>query len=497
MNNFKSNFFIVISVMHFLTFNSTLSSGFSQDKTLKNTLILPEIFKDSMVLQRGQPLLFWGKSLPGNKVIISFGHEIKSTIAKGNGDWSLNLHALKAGGPYQLKVSDNIGNRLSLKGVLIGDVWLCAGQSNMNFMLAADKSGSAELATLNNQNIREFRCPMPEGVDNPENNDHSQWISAVGKKAGKFSAVAFYFAKKIEETEHIPIGIIVMACGDTRAESWMPEESIAAEPRLNTLNSFWLLHKNDNSIPVNHRPGLFYNSVVKPVLPYTIKGVVWYQGESNTLPDNSGRSIFERALEYKALLKTLITDWRNSWKNSKLPFYIVQLPNYKDSAVNLHWSTIRQAQLESMQEVPKVGMAVTIDVGSAKNIHPDNKEPVGYRIALWALANQYADKNKIISGPVIQNLKTIKGNIILNFKYTGAGLISQPSHSLEGFEIADALKPSVFIPVKALIEGNTVVVMAKLIQHPVSIRYAWSDNPNPSLFNKEGLPASPFLIKEE
>ncbi|MDQ2720909.1 MAG: sialate O-acetylesterase [Bacteroidota bacterium] len=463
----------------------------------ENTLILPAIFCDSMILQRGKPLSFWGNSKPGEKVFIHFNNQIKKVVSNHKGDWNIKFPAQKAGGPYQLTVSDEEGNIISLKDILIGDVWLCAGQSNMNFILAADRNGADEIATIHNKNIREYRCPMPHGVDNPENIDHSKWISATGQRASHFSAVAFYFAKKIQERERIPIGIIVMSCGDTRAESWMPEELLSGNYKLKTLNQYWNLHKIDNTIPYNHRPGMFYENVVKPIIPFTIKGVIWYQGESNTLPDNSGRLIAERASEYKALLKTLITDWRAEWKNAHLPFYIVQLPNYQDSSVDLHWATIRQAQLETMKEIPDVGIAVTIDIGNPGNLHPDNKKPVGERLARWALVNLYHVKSEDESGPIIENLKIAGKKIILNFKYLGSGLMSKPKNSLTGFEISESTNPSVFIPVNAVIERNKVIVLPKKIHHPVSIRYAWSDNPKVSLYNKEGLPASPFLIREK
>lgn len=241
-------------------------------------------------------------------------------------------------------------------------------------------------------------------------------------------------------------------------------------------------------------PGKFYDEVVKPVIPFAIKGVVWYQGESNSFADNSGRSIDERTGIYNPLLQALIANWRSAWQQKGLPFYIIQLPNYKDSSGSLQWATIRQAQLDIAKETPNTGLIVTIDLGDSTNIHPNNKMPVGERAARWALTNEYKQNYLAVSGPVIREMKLFGSKAVLYFTHTGNGLLSRTGSHLQGFEIADAADNNKFFPADAFIKNNTVIVTADHITDPVSVKYAWADNPNVSLFNKENLPASPFII---
>lgn len=458
-------------------------------------LTVPRIFADNMIIQRDRPVAIWGTALPGENISIRLGQATKHTIADNKGKWKTSLKVLKAGGPYQLDISGAKGEKIEIKNIKAGDVWICAGQSNMNFMLAADKNGSREMAGLDNDNIREFRTAMPAGILNPENRDSSKWVAAVGKDAETFSAVAWYFAKHIQSAANIPVGIVVMSCGNTRAESWTDTVALNSEPRLAPLMAYWAKHKADKDANPNHVPGKFYNEVVSPIIPFAAKGVIWYQGESNTLPDNSGRSITERAAEYKPLLKTLINNWRNAWGDNTLPFYLVQLPNYSDPSGDIQWARIRQAQLETSLEVGHTAMAVTIDLGDPHNIHPNNKKPVGDRLALLALAKQYNITQSVISGPVIKNIK-VKGNeATLTFNYTGKGLTAADTTNIKGFEIADTLAPEKFVPANARLKDNKLLIRATSVNHPAAVRYAWADDPQVSLYNADGLPASPFLIK--
>lgn len=450
-----------------------------------------------MILQRDQPIPIWGTADAGENITITVPGQIQNTIADKRGKWKATLKALEAGGTYQLQVSGEKGENIRLQNIKVGDVWICAGQSNMNFMLATDKNGAAEIATLDNDNIREFRTDMPAGVFNPENGDHSKWVPAKGEKANTFSAVAYYFAKQIQVREKVPVGIIVMACGNTRAEAWTDMGFLKSYPALKPLLSYWEKKKEDTTVTINHIPGKFYKDVVARVVPFAIKGVLWYQGESNTLPDASGRTIAERAAEYKTILQALIANWRAAWQNPTLPFGIVQLPNYKDSSGDLHWAVIRQAQLETAKEVPHVGLAVTIDLGNAQNIHPTNKSQVGKRLALWAFEKVYHLKTGVISGPIIKDINVTGSKAVLRFGYVGKGLVSKNNDPLCGFDIADAANPDVFVPANAMIKGENVIVLADGIKHPVAVRYAWADDPNISLYNKDGLPASPFYIKKK
>ena len=449
-----------------------------------------------MILQREMPLQVWGKSVAGTKVSINLSHQTITVISNKYGDWQSTFKSMKAGGPYTLKISNDKGETIILKNILIGDVWICAGQSNMNFVLAVEKNGKAALANLHNNNIREYRCAMPDGVENPENKDHSQWIAASGEKAALFSAVAYYFAKKIQLKEQIPIGIIVMACGNTRVESWTDTNALKTFPSLQPLLDHWQKQKANNDVVINHEPGIFYEAVVKPVLPIAVKGVLWYQGESNTLPDNSGRNVHERTAEYKDLLKVLISNWRNQFKQKHLPFYIIQLPNYKEPLQDLQWAIIRQSQLDISQEIPHVGLVVTIDLGDSNNIHPNNKQAVAERAANQAQVNQYNYRGIVASAPLAKSIKIFGNKVSIYFNYINNGFAMVSKNKLQGFEIADSADPNLFNKADAYIQNNCVIVSSDKALHPVAVRYAWADNPVVSLYSKEGLPVSPFLLKK-
>jgi len=480
-----------LSGLLFISFHS-----FAEELKRKDTniLALPAIFCDHMVVQRNQPFIIWGKANARHKIFVNFNHESRTAVAGDDGNWKIVFNKVKTGVSTEISVNDETGKTIHIQDVIAGDVWVCAGQSNMNFMLAADKNGAAEMQQSNNDSLREYRCAMPEGAVNPENSDHSQWVPARGEKLSRFSAVAYYFAKSIQASQHIPVGIIVMSCGNTRAETWTDTDFLKQYPPLHPLLSYWQKERTNKEPLINFMPGKFYDDVVKPVIPFAIKGIVWYQGESNSFADNSGRSIDERTGIYKPLLQALIANWRSAWQQKGLPFYIIQLPNYKDTSGNLQWATIRQAQLDIAKETPHTGLIVTIDLGDSTNIHPNNKMPVGERAARWALTNEYKQHYLAVSGPVIKEMKTFGSKAVLYFTHNGNGLLSKTGSHLQGFEIADAADNNKFFPADAFIKNNTVIVTADHITNPVSVKYAWADNPNVSLFNKENLPASPFII---
>lgn len=480
-----------------ITFKILLFLTFFSFPSVKATpkISLPKVFSDKMILQRNMIIPVWGSAFPGEKITVNIGTQNVRTVVDKKGNWSANLKPMKAGGPFEMKISDAGGESIILKDILIGDVWICAGQSNMNFILSSAEFGKKELKNLNNQNLREFRCAMPEGALNPENKEHSRWIPASDTTANLFSAVAYYFAKKIQAAEKVPVGIIVMSCGATRAESWMSLSALKNYPKLKPLLNYWSDTAHVNKSPINFIPCVFYEKVVKPVVPFAVKGIVWYQGESNTLPDESGRTILSRADEYETLLRALIANWRKDWNNKNLPFNIVQLPSYKDPSGNIYWSVIRQAQLDISKKIKNVGLTVTIDVGDSTSLHPLKKEPVGNRIALWALAKVYGKKGIVFSGPVIERIHSFGNKVFLVFKNIGKRLVCKNFSFLKGFEISDNSSQDDFIPANAFINGDSVIVLAPGIERPYAVRYAWADNPYVSLFNSEGLPASPFCIK--
>jgi len=457
-------------------------------------LSLPAIFCNDMILQRQQPILIWGKTDANQHVTISFNHKVYTCVSDANGLWRGTLSSMQAGGPYQMIISNNYTNeKVTIDNILIGEVWICAGQSNMNFMLASDRDAKTELKE-NNFNIREFRCALPSGSMNPENSENSKWVSAIGESAKKqFSAVAYYFAKNLQLRLKVPVGIIVMSCGATRAETWTDPQILQTYPALQAFRNYWSSNINNKKESLNNIPGKFYKDVVLPIAPFAAKGLIWYQGESNTLPDNSGRSITERANEYKSLLKGLIQSYRIAWLNRNLPVYVIQLPNFIFPSGDIQWAKIRQAQLDVVDKTPHTGLIVTIDVGDSTNIHPNNKSPLGVRLANLALTNEYGIRFLYpVSSPVIKQFKIEGNKVILSF--TDMGKASMFEKNLKGFEIADVVHPEKFIKASAVLINNQVIVTAPEVKVPVIVRYAWADNPSVSLFNSEGLPASPFTV---
>jgi sialate O-acetylesterase len=445
-------------------------------------------------LQRQKPIAIWGKAAAYKDIFITLNNKITKCVSNADGSWNTNLPKMIAGGPYTMTITNGGNEKITISNILIGEIWLCAGQSNMNFILAGDRNASTELQTVN-ENIREFRCAMPYGAINPENSEYSKWVDAVNyDNKRQFSAVAYYFAKKLQEELNVPVGVIVMSCGATRAETWINPGLLKADNAIKPLLSYWVKNAADSNISINNMPGKFYDDVVKPVAPFTARGLVWYQGESNTLPDYSGRTITERANEYKPLLRDVISSYRQAWQNKNLPVYIVQLPNYKDPSGDIQWAKIRQAQLQVVNEIPNTGLAVTIDVGDSTHVHPTNKQPVGERLALWALVKQYGVKDIIVSGPLALAMKVKAGKAIITFKYADNGLTVKNTVALKGFEIADANSPNTFVAASAIIDNNSVMVLNPQVTNPIAVRYAWADNPVATLFNNSGLPASPFLI---
>jgi sialate O-acetylesterase len=455
---------------------------------------LPSIFGEGMILQRQKSIAIWGTANAGQIISVLFNNKINTCKTDLKGEWRIDLPKMEAGGPYKMVINSG-SDTLVINDVLIGEVWLCSGQSNMNFNLEADKNASFELTT-ENKSIRQYRCAMPPGALNLENIENSRWVSAVGADHKKlFSAVAYYFAKSLQEKLHIPIGIVLMSCGATRAEAWTDPKVLRSDSAAKPMLDYWAKDIIPDSAEY-YRPGKFYEAVVMPVAPYTAKGVIWYQGESNTIPDNSGRSITERADEYEYLLKDLIKSFRLTWQNNKLPIYIVQLPFLTWPTGDIQWAKIRQAQLNVAKEVNDVGLAVIIDIADSTNLHPTNKQPVGERLALWALAKQYDFKDVVASGPMISKLTITGSKAIVHFNYAVGGLKTETGGQPGRFEIADALSPDIFVPASATINKNAVIVTSISVKNPIAVRYAWSGAPGAFLFNGAGLPASPFLVSK-
>jgi sialate O-acetylesterase len=606
-----------------------------------------------MILQRDAAIKIWGWASKSEKIAIKFNGRSYKTRADANGNWFVLLSPMKAGGPYTMDIA--AGNKISLKDILIGDVWICSGQSNMvHQMNIHDVTYAKDIAEANDPQIRHFWIPTLTNLQGPQDDlPTGHWKSAIGDDVRPFSAVAYFFAKKVYEKYHVPIGLINASVGGTPIEAWTSEEGLKdfssllstvqknkdtayinglnrtaaanfIRPPQNDLGmmsekkwfdisyvpkgwrsinipGYWedqgikdlngvvwyrkeidlpqsmtgkpakvflgrivdadILYINGKQIgnttyqypqrrynvpadvlkagknifvvrvintagkggfvpdkpycifagndrvdlkgewqykvgevytprsgalgggiSAQNQPSALYNAMIAPLINYSVKGFLWYQGEANT----------GRPEEYAKLQPALINDWRNKWKQPDAPFLYVQLPgfmdyNYLPSESN--WATLRESQLISLS-VPKTAMVSAIDLGEWNDIHPDNKKDVGERLALAAFKVAY-NEDLVYSGPIYRSSKIEGNKIIINFDHSGSGLTTNDGEELGEFAIAGADKK--FVWAKARIEGNTVMVWNDSIANPMYVRYAWADNPvNPNLYNKEGLPASPF-----
>jgi len=614
---------------------------------------LPRLIRDSMILQRDQKVNIWGWASVNEKVNVQLNGKTYKAKTGADGKWLITIPPTKAGGPYTITITGK--NKIILQDILFGDVWFCSGQSNMvHQMNIHDITYAADIQSANYPEIRQFLVPVGNSLDGPRNNlPGGSWKAAVGEEVRPFSAVAYFFAKKLYEKYHIPIGIINASVGGTPIEAWTSAEGLKEFPAMqitiqknkdtayvNGLNrqaanankpspsqdkglaepvkwfetnyvakgwhsinvpGYWedqgvkdlngvVWYRREIDIPASmtgkavkiflgrivdadvlyingkevghttymypqrrynvpagllkagknifvvkvtnnfskggfvpdkpyclfagndtidlkgtwqykvgevflprtggavtginaqNQPTALYNAMVAPVINYSIKGICWYQGESNS----------SRAAEYTKLQPAQIADWRNKWQQGDIPFLFVQLPNFMEANYlpsESQWAELREAQLKTLS-VPNTAMAVAIDLGEWNDIHPDNKKDVGERLALAAQKVAYGEKI-VYSGPVYQSSKTEGNKIILTFDHIGSGLVTNDGEELSEFAIAGADKK--FVWAKAKIDGDKIIVWCDAVTNPQYVRYAWADNPvNPNLYNKEGLPASPF-----
>ena len=471
---------------------------------------LPALITDGMVLQQQSAVSIWGWAKPAEKVKVlgSWNHQQKEVIANEKGEWLLVLKTPKAGGPYTLAINGN--NKIEIKNVLIGEVWLCSGQSNMEFPLQKTtpswKTGvlnyEAEIAKANYPLLRMFTVKHSV-AQSPKQDVEGAWEQCSPEIAGGFSAVAYYFGVELNKTLNYPIGLIHSSWGGTPAESWVKKEVLEKEQNLvPILNRYeqevtgykkaeqdyesalakWKAGADPKKSAAPKKPveptqsakspTKLYNGMIAPLIPYTLKGVIWYQGESNS----------DRSEEYKKLFPALINSWRADWKIN-MPFYFVQIAMHYQKVPE-----IREAQLFTMQSVANTGMAVITDVGDSLDIHPRNKEVPGHRLALWALAKTYGQSKKDYSGPLYESM-LIKGDqIVLTFK--NAKGLSIKGAKLNEFTIAG--NDQQFVNAIATIKGNEIWVSSSQIKNPVAVRFAWKNFARPNLYNAAGLPASPF-----
>ena len=490
----------------FLALPLFLSAGSSRAEVR-----LPKLFSDNMVLQSGVKAPVWGWAAPGEKITVRLGAHAAEATTGQDGRWRTALGPLEAGGPFELLIEGK--NKLVINNVLCGEVWLCSGQSNMAMTVKGSRDAREEIAAADYPRIRYFQvkaCKAAEPreevapIEDARQSRLNTWEITSPETVGNYTAAGFFFARLLQQKLDVPVGIINSSWGGTTAEAWTSGKALAADPELSLILKNWPDYNNDESwlkeqyakfieegekakqagqpAPLYfNQPSVLYNGMIAPLIPYAIRGATWYQGESNVF----------RAYQYRRLFPAMIRNWRSDWGGGDLPFIFVQLANFEAHQGN--WPELREAQTMTLA-VPHTGMAVAIDIGDGGDIHPKNKQEVGRRLALNALALVY-QKDLLYSGPLYDSMKIESGQCRISFSHTGEGLATRDNAEAGGFTVAGEDRK--FYPAKARIEGKEVVVSSSEVSHPVAVRYAWTDNPEEAnLYNMEGgspaLPASPF-----
>jgi sialate O-acetylesterase len=453
----------------------------------KAQVVLPKILGNGMVLQRNQPIPIWGTAAAGEKVTVKFNGQTKTTNADATGKWQVMLNAMQASAqPMTLTISGT--TTIKLENVLIGEVWLCSGQSNMQYeMRKNSKVKKPDTSTINspvdeldrahNPRIRIFLVTQ-KNLQKPDST-HSGWSIAEDSALRAFSAAGYFFAKNLNHDLKVPVGIISSAVSGSRIEPWAPQEAYDAIPYFKA-----------NNIKIEGDPGKLYVKMIEPLAPFAMKGFLWYQGESNCF--------LGETINYTYKMEALINNWRKLWNNKSMPFYYVQIAPYyysKSKGQTPPCTEFTEPELHEAQtlalQIPHTGMIVTTDLNDdLKNIHPPFKWEVGRRLELQALANTYGQKKLVCSGPMYKTMHVSGNKIILDFNYTGSGLISHDGKPLTDFTIAG--QDGKFVAAEAVIKGNTIEVSASTIMAPVAVRFAWSESAQPNFYNRNGLPAVPF-----
>jgi sialate O-acetylesterase len=475
---------------------------------------LPKILSSHMVVQRDLPLHVWGLAAPGEDVTVAFRGESRTAHADRNGQWSVYLAPGSAGGPFEMKVVGSSQNEqpILLSDVLVGDVWLASGQSNMEFPMSRAATAPQDLPHADNPRIRLLMVKKRASDYAELDLDTEGWTASNPDSAKDFSAIGWYFARDLEQREHVPIGVIDSTWGGTVAESWVRLAALGQDASLNPLffsrgkmtdhGAFDALEEKDEQrqrdeakaagkpIPqfrwhpplASWGPGLLWNGMIAPIAPFAIRGVIWYQGESN--------SALERAPLYNHIFRALIEDWRRQWSIGDFPFLYVQISNFKSTPAE-DWAVLREQQRKTL-EMRNTAMIVTIDIGNPEDVHPTDKLDVGLRMARAARALTYGESVEY-NGPSFRQA-TPEGASIRAWFDHAKGLTAKGG-DVTGFEVAGP--DGKFSPATAKIERETIVVSSPDVPEPVSVRYGWANSPQCNLFNAEGLPASPFTSVHE
>ena len=479
---------------------------------------LPDVISDGMVLQQNQRVPIWGKADRGEAVTVRFAGQSRSTTAGDDGEWLIRLAPMKANAtPTTMTISGR--NTIELRNILVGEVWLVAGQSNMQRLLSETDNGQAAMAAADHPQIRLFNVSRQVAFKHAPP-PLARWLACSPQSVKEFSAAGYYFGVELEKELRVPIGLINASYGGSQAEAWTPVEYLLASRDLKPTvdrTKIWDEERPrvraeydeaitkwradaDKAVAAGARPSpspavpdalreyriasSIYDGMIEPLMPFYIRGAVWYQGESNEA----------RAEQYGILLPVMIKAWRERWGEGDFPFGIVQLPNYRDpksEPADEAWSYIREAQRRTVYSTPNTGLIVTIDIGEAHDIHPKNKLEVGKRMARWALADAYRQKITK-SGPMLLDARPVNSKVQVRFFEVGHGLRVRGDGELSEFAIAGADRKWYWAHAK-IVAKDTIEVWSDSVKKPVAVRYAFNNNPrNPNLTNDTGLPAAPF-----
>ncbi len=473
---------------------------------------LPRLFSDHMVLQRDVPAPIWGWADPGETVSVTLAGQEKTVTADASGKWTVQIDPLKVGDPLTLTVKGK--NTLTLSDILVGEVWLCSGQSNMDMRVAKGSrywcgvdNEAEEVAQARFPKIRQYYVVL-NMKDEAQTDTEGAWIPCSPETVGEFSATAYFTGRELHQKLGVPIGLLVTTYGASTAEAWASRSALEKRPELKDLLDAYAAKcqtydkarleagdqpptttdpKTSRKRPLKdphqdqHNPSVLYNGMIAPLIPYAIRGALWYQGESNG----------PTADRYFMLMETLIQDWRARWGQGDFPFLYVQLANNEKPQTDPNnrsaTARVREGQLQTLR-LPKTGMAVTLDIGDAANVHPKNKQEVGRRLGLVARTLVYGEKIPC-SGPLYDSM-VVEGNVVrVKFKEVNGGLVAR-GDKLTGFVLAG--EDQKFIWADAKIDGDSVVVSSPEVAKPVAVRYGWANNPAANLYNRADLPASPF-----
>jgi sialate O-acetylesterase len=439
-------------------------------------VVLPSVFSDNMVLQQQDQVAVWGKAAAYKtvRIITSWNNKKYTVTSDLQGNWKAKIATPEAGGPYTITFND--GDKLTLQNVLVGEVWVCSGQSNMDMPVKGFGNqpvlhSNEILFDADNSNIRLIRYEDALSRTPAFDCRSTSWQVSDATSAREFSAVGYQFAQLLQRKLKVPVGMIMASRGGTKIEAWMSENSLRSFPGIK------IPAVGDTARMIKNDPAVLFNGMIHPFLGYGIKGVIWYQGEANRT----------NAKIYDQLMVSMVKEWRSLWQRGNFPFYYVQIApfRYKDTMASL----VREAQLKASTQIPNSGMVVTLDIGAEHSIHPADKTTVGKRLAYWAMANTYGMNGLACKSPVYQSMKINKETATITFANVENGLTSF-GKTLSAFEIAGEDK--VFYPAVARIIRKGVVVQSTQVKQPVAVRYAFKDWVEGDLFNTEGLPAAPF-----